>query len=489
METFELAGVPPKQLEQHQRTRAWSWLLKRVLLPAGDHALGQRMIKRLRFLEAAQWWEPEQLSEHRNQAFHALMEVAYREVPFYGELMNRAKVTPNDLKTREDLSRLPIVTKAMLRSAYPERTTRATGFRTYEASSSGSTGTNFFVKTDSETEGWYRASFLLGCEWAGWQIGEPHLQTGMTLKRSRGRGLKDLILRCHYVSAFDLGDEQLDRSLDLMDKNNIQHLWGYPGSLYFLARRAIEKGWNQPLRSIITWGDNLYPHYRTAIESAFRRRVFDTYGCAEGIQVSAQCGEMNTYHIYDLDVIVEFLDDEGNPVASGVPGNLILTRLHPGPMPLIRYQVGDIGIRGDGRRCECGRGFRVMESIQGRDTDVVVTPAGNRLIVHFFTGICEYFPEIESFQVIQEELGSIVLRIVPTKDYSVESTSRIISALRAKGASDLHIEVELVSEIPAAPSGKRRFVISKVSKPFVETISQDALGESRRMNSKQRTVG
>jgi phenylacetate-CoA ligase len=165
---------------------------------------------------------------------------------------------------------------------------------------------------------------------------------------------------------------------------------------------------------------------------------------------------------------VEFLDNEGNPVAPGEPGNLALTRLHPGPMPLIRYQVGDIGVRGDGRSCDCGRGFQVMESIQGRDTDVVVTPSGNRLIVHFFTGVCEHFPEIESFQVVQDELKSMVLRIVPTKDYSPDSTARIVSALQEKGASDLRIDIELVSEIPTAPSGKRRFVISRLPKPFAD---------------------
>jgi len=451
--------------------RPWSWLLKRVILPAGDMALGQRMMQRLRFLNDAQWWQPERLSAYRDRALRSLIEVSYREVPFYRTLMREAGVTPADIVGPDDLARLPITTKAMLRRGYPDLTTRATGFRTYEESSSGSTGTNFLVKKDSETEGWYRASFLLACEWAGWQIGDPHLQTGITLERSRGRWLKDVVLRCRYVSAYDLADKELDLSLDLLECNKIEHLWGYPGSLYFLAKRAMDRGWNRPLRSIVTWGDNLYPYYRSAIESAFGRRVLDTYGCGEGIQISAQCGTGSTYHVHDLDVIAEFLDDEGKPVAAGQPGNLILTRLHPGPMPLIRYQVGDIGIKGDGHLCECGRGFTVMNGVQGRDTDVVVTPSGNRLIVHFFTGVCEHFPEIQCFQVRQETLDSITVRIVPTEDYSDESTARIVSALHQRGAADLRIEVQLVSEIPTAPSGKRRFVISDISKPFVEPAS------------------
>ena len=61
----------------------------------------------------------------------------------------------------------------------------------------------------------------------------------------------------------------------------------------------------------------LHPHYRREIERVFRTRVFDTYGCGEGFQIAAQCGTANTYHVHSLDVIVEYVDDEGRPVAAG----------------------------------------------------------------------------------------------------------------------------------------------------------------------------
>jgi phenylacetate-CoA ligase len=373
-----------------------------------------------------------------------------------------ARVNPKDIRGGDDLYMLPIVSKKMLRSSSPSLTTRVTGQKTYEVSTSGSTGTNFSVKEDSETAGWHRASLLLALEWANWTIGEPHVQTGMTPERSLEKRLKDTLLRCYYVSAFDLSDAVLETTLDLLDRCGIQHLWGYPGSIYYLARRALKRGWNTPLRSIVTWGDNLYPHYRKTIEKAFETRVIDTYGCAEGMQIAAQCGHGSTYHIHALDVIVEFLDDRDNPVSSGQAGNIVLTRLHPGPMPLIRYRVGDVGIAGDGLRCSCGRGYEVMKSIQGRDTDVVTTRNGNRLIVHFFTGILEHFSEIDCFQVVQETMDIMIIRIVPTKDYSQETSRRIICALQEKGASGIEIRIDLADEIPLTAGGKRRFIISKV---------------------------
>jgi phenylacetate-CoA ligase len=92
---------------------------------------------------------------------------------------------------------------------------------------------------------------------------------------------------------------------------------------------------------------------------------------------------------------------------------------------------------------------------------VVVTPSGNRLIVHFFTGILNHFPEVESFQVVQESPEAILVRVVPSDGFSKETASRIVSGLREKGA-DLEIKVEAVKEIPAAVSGKRRFVINRI---------------------------
>ncbi len=440
--------------------------MRHTVLPLGDLAVNQRLFQRLSWLEQSQWWDRERVEAERNQRLAALIDIAYREVPFYRDLLDEARVKPADIRCPEDLLKLPIVTKAMLRANYPHRTCRDTGFRTYEVATSGSTGANFRTREDMRTAGWYRASFLLALDWAGWHIGERHLQTGMNATRSLDRRLKDWVLRCHYVSAAQLSDATLDQHLDVIDRYRLSHVWGYPGSLYFLARRARQLRWNRPLRSLVTWGDSLHPHFRTTIEDTFQCRVHDTYGVAEGFQISAQCGHGSTYHNHAFDTVVEYVNDAGDPVPEGQPGNLIVTRLWPGPMPFIRYQIGDVGVSARSRSCACGRHWEVMESIQGRATDNVVTPTGNRLVVHFFTGLLETFPEIDSFQVLQERVESMTLRIVPTALYSAESETRIKKTLHERGA-DLNIEIERVKEIPLTPGGKRRFVLSSVGRVAV----------------------
>ena len=445
----------------------WNWMLRSILIPAGDRVFGSGISGRLRFLEEAQFWSADRLREHRLGLLAQTLRTAYAEVPFHRANMDAARVRPDDIRTEADLARLPVVTKAMLLAGYPASTTRATGQKTYESFTSGSTGQNFRVLEDAATAGWYRASLQLALQWAGYRLGEPHVQTGMNLVRSLDRRLKDRLTRCLYVSAFELHDAHLDAVLERMDRRSIPFLFGYPPSLFFLARRAAQRGWNRPLRAAVTWGDTLYPVYRAAIERAFGTRVFDTYGCAEGMQIAAQCGRGLTYHVHALDVIVEYLDDAGRPVPEGERGNIVLTRLHAGPMPFLRYRIGDVGRSGRSRRCECGRGFEVMESIEGRETDVVVTPSGNRLIVHFFTGLLEYYTAIESFQVVQETVDAIRILVVMRGELTKELQSRIVADLREHGA-DLRIDIEVVPEIPVAATGKRRFVISKLA-PYSET--------------------
>lgn len=438
-------------------------ILRNIILPIGDLVLGQRMIDRLKFLEQAQYWPQGLILTKQKEDLQNLIMIAYNEVPFYRDLFKSAGFKPDDIQNVSDLAKLPIVTKQMLRSGYPHKTTRPTGQKTYEASTSGSTGKNFIIKEDAYTAGWYRASFMLSLEWAGWQIGEPHLQTGITPNRSIERKLKDWMLNCYYVSAYRLDDAQIDHMLNVIERHHLKHLWGYPASLYFLAKRAEQLGWNQKMTSLVTWGDSLYPHYRKMIETVFREKVSDNYGIGEGVQIAAQC-ENGNYHLHALDSVIEFLDDQGQPVKAGEVGNIVVTRLHPGPMPLIRYVIGDLGVPSNQASCPCGRGFPLMQSIQGRNADVITTPSGNRLIVHFFTGIMEHFPEIDSFQVIQTAPDQILVRILPHANRTSDLAHRVILALKQKGAEDVEIQVEFTDEIPLPSTGKHRFVISHLIK-------------------------
>ncbi len=437
-------------------------LLRNIILPTGDLLFGQRMVQRLRFLEKAQYWDEGQIRDFQNQELKKLISIVYREVPMYRQLIDEAQIDVDSISTIDQLPRLPIVTKQMLKESFPKNSTRPTGQKVYEVKTSGSTGANLILYEDHATAGWYRASFMLALEWSGWRIGEAHLQTGMTLERGLERKLKDILMKCHYFSAFDLSDNKIDGILSELEKYNLQFLWGYPESIALIARRAKERNFKHSLKSVATWGDSLTPSQRTVIEEVFSTQVFDTYGTAEGIQIAAQC-EMGNYHLQSFDGILEILDENGVEVSPGEVGRVVVTRFHPGASPLVRYEVGDLALKAGSQICACGRKLPILGGIRGRQSDLVITPEGNRLIVHFFTGILEHFAAISSFQVIQESIDGIRVLIVPVSG-SYVNHGEVVRALQEKGIGSLKVEIEEVNEIPLTKAGKRKFVISHLAR-------------------------
>ena len=437
--------------------------MEKALLPAADLITRQRVIASYRFFRDSQWWPLDRLLEFQEKRLRETLQTAYAQVPFYRERFDRHGISVEHILNRYDLARVPPVTKDDLREAYPDRCVRKTPYPVREFFTSGSSGRPFAVKVDSLTLSDARALMFLRANFSGWEIGDPFLQTGMSLDRGVVKWAKDLLLGVKYVSAFDLSDAVLDRYLSIIEDRHLRFVMGYPGSVFFLARRARQVGFNHRLQGIVCWGDNLYRNYRQEMERAFGCRVTDTYGCGEGIQVAAQCGEgEGAYHIFMPHVIVEVVDNDGIPVPAGQPGTILLTRLDSGAMPLIRYRVGDMGRMGQKIACSCQRGLETMAAIDGRDTDVVITPRGNRLIVHFFTGIFEYFPSIDTFRITQDHPDAIRVEIVPRPNFQAEHWDQIKKEILDKGDPDLKIEMALVPDIKPESSNKRRFVVSRL---------------------------
>jgi phenylacetate-CoA ligase len=438
--------------------------LENILLPLGDKLSGQYIMKQYSFFKDAQWWPTERLEEFQNSKLRETIAAAYRDTEFYKKLYDQYKVEPSDIKQVEDLQKLPIVTKDMLRKAYPQSCTRESMQPWKEYFTSGSTGRPFVVRLDNYTMSIARALMLLRANFSGWQLGESYLQTGMTLQRGIIKWAKDTLLNISYVSAFDLSDTVLDRYLELIETKKHRYIMGYAASIYCIAKRAQKVGFNSTIQGIVSWGDNMYAHYRKLIEKQFHCRVTDTYGCGEGIQVAAQC-EMGQYHVFTPHVVIEFLK-EGSICKPGELGEIVLTRLNPGAMPLIRYKIGDVGKDSQSQVCSCGRGFKMIGSVEGRDSDIIVTPRGNRLIVHFFTGIFEYARMVDTFQIVQENSEEILVRIVPLPGFDTQTWEWLKQEILTKGDPDLRINLEIVKEIPLEGSNKRRFVISKIAQRF-----------------------
>jgi phenylacetate-CoA ligase len=442
---------------------AYQQFCHRVLLPASDALLGHDVAARFRQLRRFQWLSREEIEQHRSARLQALVLQASTRVPFYRDYFSRSGLDPLAIRAAGDLALLPIVGKMELREQ-PERL-MVEGYRgrTTAMKSSGSTGAQTTVYLDNACQTEVFATQLLYLSWGGFAMGKPHLQTGMSLQRGAVRTLKDRLFRCTYVSGFELTDQRVEKALQEIDRRGIRMVMGYASSLYVIARYLQKSGRRVQMDSAFTWGDSLFPHYRELIEATIGCRVTDCYGLGEGLQCAAQCEEYDALHEHMHGVIVEIVDGDGRPVEDGELGRVVVTRLEAGPMPLIRYDTGDAASFVAGP-CGCGRELRRLSRVQGRATDIVTTPGGDRLIVHVFTQIFEMLPEIRQFQVRQTEPESIRILYVPAQHFTPAVLEQVRGEIGRHCVRPPRVDFEPVEDIPLEASNKRRFVISSV--PF-----------------------
>jgi phenylacetate-CoA ligase len=173
------------------------------------------------------------------------------------------------------------------------------------------------------------------------------------------------------------------------------------------------------------------------------------------------------YYILSPHVYVEILDDDNKPVPDGEMGHIIVTRLDTFSMPLIRYKIGDLGIKlpKDKYPKERKYAFPLLQKIVGRETDVVVLPDNRKLTVHSFTGIFEYILEIKQFKVVQEHTKGITIEYIKSINFTDQALVKAESDLRDKiRDSTFQIDFKEVNYITPSKSGKPQIVESRLKK-------------------------
>jgi len=142
-------------------------------------------------------------------------------------------------------------------------------------------------------------------------------------------------------------------------------------------------------------------------------------------------------------------------------GQILATSLYNYAMPFIRYATGDDGHIIDDV-CGCGRGYLLLKEVMGRTTDVLFTPEGKNIHGWFFLYIFwDYGKGIKEYQVVQETLEKIVVKIVPEEGFDERQLDRIREVV-AKRSPGWDIEFKYVDAIDRTRAGKYKFIINEL---------------------------
>jgi phenylacetate-CoA ligase len=260
----------------------------------------------------------------------------------------------------------------------------------------------------------------------------------------------------------------MTRFADSLQRRPPSLCFGHAHSLYLFAQflQSYQRPRYQP-KGIISSAMVLHDWERQTIEEVFQCPVTNRYGCEEVGLIACQCEQHEGLHINSDNVYVEVLRPDGTPSQPGEPGMVVVTDLQNMAMPIIRYQIGDTAVLSDGM-CPCGRGLPVLDRIDGRIADYVITPGGELISgISLTENFAMLVPGVAQLQIVQEEVDHIIFRIVKAPDFGLSSED-IISRLVAERFGDsVRHDCEFVDHIPQEPSGKYRFCISKVNKDHV----------------------
>jgi phenylacetate-CoA ligase len=208
---------------------------------------------------------------------------------------------------------------------------------------------------------------------------------------------------------------------------------------------------------VLTTAENLQDYQRYIIEEVLGP-VYDLYGCSEINGIANECNYCGKYHIIDTHIKLEY----GNIVDEFCNQELIITDLDNFAFPMIRYQNGDIGKRplSNGK---CKINFSCMESVCGRQSDIIVLPGGGTLSVPSFfgsmllkkvNGICKY-------QIEKDKHNHLIIKLVVNSSFTSNDKNILANSINSYIGNKIQWEICIVNDIPNSSTGKFKLVVDK----------------------------
>jgi phenylacetate-CoA ligase len=203
---------------------------------------------------------------------------------------------------------------------------------------------------------------------------------------------------------------------------------------------------------------------RRSIETFFQCRCFDHYGQSEGVGMAMECSRGRMHVIPDVGII-EITREDGTPCAPGEVGELVATTLMNDAMPLVRYRMGDYAAWASDQECQCGDPNPIIQNLEGRLDDYLVTADGRRIGKVFMATAQSV--RIHSAQIVQDRPGHAYLLVQPSTGYEPSDAIAFRDDILGRiGTFDFDI-VE-VPEIPRTPQGKTTLVVRLADRPHMK---------------------
>jgi len=374
--------------------------------------------------------------------------------PLYARKFKEAGLSPEDVKTLDDVRRIPFTAKQDLRESYPDGLNAVPTERMVRLHvSSGTTGTPTVVYHTAADISWW-SSLVARC------MHMVGMRAADVFQNTTSYGLFTGGLGMHYGAerlgclAVPMGAGNSQRQLKLIQDFKVTALHIIPSYALYLANFCQQQGLDPKglgLRIALVGAEPHSEETRRRLEEIFGFKAYNSYGLSEmnGPGVAFECREQNGMHLWEDAYLAEVIDPVTlEPVAEGEVGELVLTTLCREGMPILRYRTRDLTRFLPGP-CACGRNHARLDRITGRSDDLIIIKGVNIYPMQI-EQVLMRLPEVGQNYLIELEsegpIDQIRIKVEVREDVFVEDM-RVLGALRTKIAHMMRDELLVTPKV------------------------------------------
>ena len=447
-------------------------LRRNILLPVyWNYIRRMNTLKYYERLKKIQWNTMEENRKIQREKLYELIKYASQNTPYYRKIIKKYNIQFLEDTIFDDIKKFPILTKDIIRNNF-DKLYKFRDNTYYRNTSGGSTGKAVVFYQDKNYLEWANAVKRLFNEWAGRRIGDPMIKLWGSLRDilKSGRSIKGYLRQqisgITILNSYKISEKDMYEYVKRINNIKPRLLLAFPNSIDELARFIQEHHlsiYSPP--AIMTSGGLLYPEVKARIKEVFQVPLFNRYGSREVGDIACNCEKNQGLHIIPNIHYIEILDNRDKEVKAGEAGEIVITSLTNYSMPLIRYKIEDRGILSK-KECSCGRGFPLLEKVEGRVRSMFRNKQGDLIESGVFIRLFYFRDNIKQFQVIQESLDQITINLVlkdKKKIKDVEKDFREINeVIKPIMGIDTKIKYNILNEIKSSPSGKYMYIFSKI---------------------------
>ena len=399
----------------------------------------------------------QKLLDYQWERIDELIHYAYQNSPFYKSFYDGIDL--EEVIAKRDISFLPVLEKEVVRENITEMYTVPES-EAFKSNTSGTTGKSicfWYTNTDNQRRMAYLDAFKIRRGFIPMEMKRASFNSAKIVPPTQRTNVfwrDNLSIKQRIYSGYHCKGKNLQYYIENMNQYQPASIDGYPSAIYEIAKYIndnLVKLSFKPI-AIFPTAETLLPFQKEGIERAFHCPVYDQYASSEGAPFVVGCKADHLHYCMDTGII-EFTDN----------GDILVTCFETHGTPLIRYRIGDRMFLSDEQKCSCGVDMPIVSSIEGRNSDYILTKENGKVTSVYLSLVSEDFlNSIQEMQYIQNTIDTVDVYIVVDKKYDESMNAIILKKLHYTLGNDMKIKIHIVPELHKESSGKCRFVINNI---------------------------